>query len=127
MQDSFNINLPALEQWFDGHLNDHKTIDIEPIKGGGSCELFSINRGERRWAMRRAPLNAVSSSAHDVLREFAIINALQDTDIAVPRVLASEKRGGGCVKCCSSLNSFMSIGPLETSGNIFSLSLSSIF
>ena len=37
--------------------------------------------------------------------------------------LASEKRGGGCVKCCSSLNSFISIGPLETSGNIFSTSL----
>ena len=93
MQDSFNINLPALEQWFDGHLNDHQGIDIEPIKGGGSCELFSIKRGERRWAMRRAPLNAVSSSAHDVLREFAIIHAIQDADLPVPKVLAAEKRG----------------------------------
>ena len=93
MQDSFNINLPALEQWFDGHLNDHQTIDIEPIKGGGSCELFSIQRGAERWAMRRAPLNAVSNSAHDVLREFAIIHAMQDADLPVPKVLAAEKRG----------------------------------
>ncbi|MDG2473633.1 MAG: phosphotransferase family protein [Pseudomonadales bacterium] len=93
MQDSFNINLPALQQWFDGHLNDHQAIDIEPIKGGGSCELFSIRRGAERWAMRRAPLNAVSSSAHDVLREFAIIHAMQDAGLAVPKVLAAEKRG----------------------------------
>ena len=41
--------------------------------------------------------------------------------------LASEYLGGGCVKCCSSLNSFISIIPLFTSGSILSSSLSSIF
>lgn len=93
MKDSFNIDLTALERWFDAHLGDQQAIMLTPIKGGGSCELFSIQRGVERWAMRRAPLNAVSSSAHDVLREFAIIHAMQDAGLAVPKVLAAEKRG----------------------------------
>lgn len=93
MKDSFNIDLTALEHWFDAHLGDQQTIMLTAIKGGGSCELFSIQRGVERWAMRRAPLNAVSSSAHDVLREFAIIHAMQDAGLAVPKVLAAEKRG----------------------------------
>lgn len=93
MKDSFNIDLTALERWFDAHLGDQQAIMLTPIKGGGSCELFSIQRGAERWAMRRAPLNAVSSSAHDVLREFAIIHAMQDAGLAVPKVLAAEKRG----------------------------------
>jgi aminoglycoside phosphotransferase (APT) family kinase protein len=93
MKDSFNIDLTALERWFDAHLGDQQAIMLTAIKGGGSCELFSIQRGVERWAMRRAPLNAVSSSAHDVLREFAIIHAMQDAGLAVPKVLAAEKRG----------------------------------
>ncbi len=93
MEDTFNIDLSALEQWFDNHLGGHQGITIEPIKGGGSCELFSIQRGANRWAMRRAPLNTVSSSAHDVLREFAIINAMQGVGLPVPTVLAAQDRG----------------------------------
>ena len=38
--------------------------------------------------------------------------------------LASEYLGGGCVKCCSSINSFIFTLPFSTSGRIFSFSFS---
>ena len=36
--------------------------------------------------------------------------------------LASEYLGGGCVKCCSSINASILIGPLDTDGKILSSS-----
>ena len=45
--------------------------------GGGSCEIFSLDRGTARWVLRRAPAHASSATAHDVLREFRILDAIR--------------------------------------------------
>ena len=84
----FGIDKQLLEHWLDGVFDDRAGVTLEPIKGGGSCELFGICRAGEHYVMRRAPLSAVSSTAHDVIREYAVINSMQDSGVRVPRVYA---------------------------------------
>ena len=61
------------------------------MAGGGSCEVFAIDRGPARWVLRRAPRHASSATAHDVLREFRILDAIKDEPVA--------HRSTRCVSC----------------------------
>ena len=78
-----------LAAWLDKQFKDTGDIEVARIKGGGSCELFSIFRNGNHYVMRRAPLTAVSSTAHNVGREFEIISAMQNSQVRVPVVYAS--------------------------------------
>src|SRR4051794_4025359 len=57
--------------------------------GGGSCEVFAIDRGDARWVLRRAPRHASSTTAHDVLREFRILDAIKDTGVRIARPIVA--------------------------------------
>ena len=83
--------MTALGRFLDERLGDHQAVTVEPMAGGGSCEVFAVTRGPARWVLRRAPRHANSSSAHDVLREFRILDAVKDEPVPVARpVLACE-------------------------------------
>ena len=83
-----SINVGLLSEWISLELGQGGPVHIERIKGGGSCELFSLRRDDDHWVLRRAPITAVSSTAHNVIREFRIINAMQGSDVRVPKVFA---------------------------------------
>ena len=51
--------------------------------------MFRVDRGDQSWILRRAPLTAVADTAHQVVREARIIEALAGSDVPVPRVLAT--------------------------------------
>jgi aminoglycoside phosphotransferase (APT) family kinase protein len=74
-----------LERYLDGALGDHVPIEVTPMVGGGSCEVFAVDRGPARWVLRRAPRHASSATAHDVLREFRILDAIKDEPVAIAR------------------------------------------
>lgn len=82
------IDKDALATWLDAETKITAAISLSRIRGGGSCEMFEMQRGGERWVIRRAPLSSVSSTAHDVVREFKIISALQGGRIKVPELLA---------------------------------------
>ena len=67
-------------------------ITVESMVGGGSCEIFAIERGAERWVLRRAAeLTPSSATAHDVLREFRILDAIKDEAVTIARpVLACD-------------------------------------
>jgi aminoglycoside phosphotransferase (APT) family kinase protein len=79
------VDTARLERCLDDELGDHVTITVTPMTGGGSCEVFAIDRGPSRWVLRRAPRYASSSTAHDVLREFRILDAIRDEQVAIAR------------------------------------------
>ncbi|MBW2271157.1 MAG: phosphotransferase family protein [Deltaproteobacteria bacterium] len=79
------IEIPPLERWLDEHLGDRMPIEVAALKGGGSCELFSLRRGGERWVLRRAPARASSSTAHDVLREHRILQAIREQDVRIAK------------------------------------------
>ncbi len=75
----------ALRQYLDRALGDSVPISVVPMTGGGSCEVFAIDRGTAHWVLRRAPRHASSSTAHDVLREFKILDAIKDEPVRIAR------------------------------------------
>ena len=79
----------ALEAFLDDALGDHAPIIVEAMQGGGSCEVFGLERGGQRWVLRRAPAHASSATAHDVGREFRILTAIADTGVRVPRPIVA--------------------------------------
>jgi aminoglycoside phosphotransferase (APT) family kinase protein len=60
----------------------------EVIPGGRSNLTYVVEDGERRFVVRRPPLAHVLPTAHDMAREYRVLEALQDTGIPVPRVIA---------------------------------------
>jgi aminoglycoside phosphotransferase (APT) family kinase protein len=84
----------ALAAFLDEQLGGHEPIAVEAMTGGGSCEVFSLDRGTDHWVLRRAPAHANTSRAHDVLREHRILAALEGAAVRVPRpVVACDDTG----------------------------------
>src|SRR5580704_16921966 len=78
-----------LQRYLDNALGGHAPITVTPMVGGGSCEVFAVERGPSRWVLRRAPRHASSATAHDVLREFRILDAIKDEDVRIARPVVS--------------------------------------
>lgn len=62
-------------------------LDIELLAGGHSNLTFSVRSGARRWVLRRPPLGRRDASAHDMFREFRVMNALGGSAVPVPQML----------------------------------------
>jgi aminoglycoside phosphotransferase (APT) family kinase protein len=78
-----------LASFLDETLGDSAEIIVEPMVGGGSCEVFALERGGERWVLRRAPAHRSSSTAHDVIREFRILDAIKDAGVRIPRPIVA--------------------------------------
>ena len=78
-----------LGAWIDEAVGGSLPVVTERMKGGGSCEVFSLLRGDEHWVLRRAPVKASSSTAHDVLREFRILDAIKNEAVRIPRPVAA--------------------------------------
>ena len=74
--------------WLAEATGEAAEVSVSPIRGGGSCEMFRVDRLGRAWVVRRAPLAAVSETAHQVVREARIMEALGAAGMPVPTVLA---------------------------------------
>ncbi len=75
----------ALVAFLDRELGGPVPTTVRPMAGGGSCEVFAVDRGAERWVLRRAPAHASSATAHDVLREHRILAAVHGRGPRVPR------------------------------------------
>ncbi|HEX2912090.1 MAG TPA: phosphotransferase family protein [Chloroflexia bacterium] len=85
------VDEQALAQYLAVQLpgeNAGAAITTERISGGHSNETFIIRRGEgvtrETWVLRRPPRGPLLPTAHDVGREYRVINALHKTDVPVP-------------------------------------------
>lgn len=83
------VSLDRLEQFLDAALGDECPIEVSPMPGGGSCDIFGLDRGDSHWVLRRAPRHASSATAHDVLREFRILDAIKDQAVPIARPVLS--------------------------------------
>lgn len=81
----------ALTAYLTEALGPVTTYDIERHQHGHSNETLFITWGERDLVLRRPPPGETAETAHDVLREYRIMDALQESDVRVPpTVLACE-------------------------------------
>lgn len=83
-----DFKLEQLQSWLATQTGLSANISVQPMRGGGSCEMFKLMRNNEHWVIRRAPASAVSDTAHNVTREYKVINALQGSQVRVPELLA---------------------------------------
>lgn len=64
-------------------------IEVRRLGSGHSNETFEVVRDGVGYALRRPPRGPVAPTAHDVLREHAILDALSAAGLRVPRPVAA--------------------------------------
>lgn len=84
------VDLERLRPWFAANVEGaaDEPLRATLISGGRSNLTYSIGDGTHEWVLRRPPLGHVLPTAHDMAREYAVLRALQDTDVPVPETLA---------------------------------------
>ncbi|MGV9252329.1 phosphotransferase family protein [Streptomyces sp. NPDC003697] len=89
-QEPPGVDVPALTAWLAGQGSAvEPPITVTTISAGRSNLTFSVRDAVgAQYVLRRPPLGALESGAHDVLRERRILSALSATAVPVPRPVA---------------------------------------
>ena len=88
-RDPPGLDLAALGRYLEGHVGRLAApLRGEVIAGGRSNLTYVVTDGERRFVVRRPPLAHVLPTAHDMRREYTMMNALAGTAIPVPPLVA---------------------------------------
>jgi aminoglycoside phosphotransferase (APT) family kinase protein len=66
---------------------DDAPLQFERIGEGHSNITYLVRRGRDRFVLRRPPRPPLPPSAHDVLREWRLLDAVKDADVRTPRTL----------------------------------------
>ncbi|MEO2156901.1 MAG: phosphotransferase family protein, partial [Acidimicrobiales bacterium] len=84
------VDPDRLGQWMDaeGLPGSGEEVQATFVTGGASNELFEIQRGEHRWALRRPPRMVPEGRNETMLREYRILRALADSNVPHPAVRA---------------------------------------
>lgn len=84
------IDTVAVARWLLDHIDEvEPPFQFELIAGGRSNLTFRVEDGAgRALALRRPPLGHVLESAHDMGREYRVIEAVGRTEVPVPAALA---------------------------------------
>ncbi len=69
-------------------LSDGQNLSVAPLSGGQSNPTFLVTADGLRCVLRKKPPGQLVASAHAIDREYRVMNALRDTEVPVPRMLA---------------------------------------
>jgi aminoglycoside phosphotransferase (APT) family kinase protein len=84
------VDLRGLRRFIDERkLGDTSALRSENISFGHSNEVHLVHFDGKSWALRRPPRGPLLPTAHDVMREYRVLKALQETPVPVPRVYAA--------------------------------------
>lgn len=80
----------SIESWLAAELSEFTPpYRFNLVPAGGSNLTYIVNASNnQRFVVRRPPLRARLATAHDMGREYRIMNALKDTAVPVPNMLA---------------------------------------
>ena len=74
------LDLDALR----AHLGSAKPLTATMFAGGRSNLTYAVTDGESRWVLRRPPLGHVLPTAHDMVREHTVLDALSRAGFPAP-------------------------------------------
>ncbi len=83
------LNLAALVPWLQPRLPGFDAnVGVQRIDGGQSNPSWILRGTDQAWVLRAkpAPKAALMPSAHAIEREFAVMQALHNSDVPVPRM-----------------------------------------
>jgi aminoglycoside phosphotransferase (APT) family kinase protein len=85
------VDVDGLAEYLASELGPAEEFTVEHHGRGHSNETLFVQWGDERLVLRRPPPGETASRAHDVLREYRVLDALQETAVPVPEtVLACE-------------------------------------
>jgi aminoglycoside phosphotransferase (APT) family kinase protein len=70
------------------YLGSARPLTGEMFAGGRSNLTYAVTDGEQRWVLRRPPLGHVLPTAHDMVREHRVLEALAKAGFPAPRPVA---------------------------------------
>ncbi|MEP6742435.1 MAG: phosphotransferase family protein [bacterium] len=86
------LDLAALDSYLRQHLaacfaelDATSAIEIKQFPGGHSNLTYLISYGDREFVLRRPPVGPVAPTAHDMPREFRLLQAINPHFLLVPR------------------------------------------
>lgn len=84
------VDLGVLTRWLDAERPGLRNGELsgKVIAGGKSNLTYRITDGSSVWALRRPPLAHVLPTAHDMVREYRVISALEPTAVPVAHPIA---------------------------------------
>lgn len=81
------LDLEAVERWLTGRLPGFRgPLAAEKTATGQSNPTFLLSAPSGEYVLRRKPPGLLLKSAHQVDREFRVMDALRNTDVPVPDV-----------------------------------------
>ncbi len=83
------VDLEALAAFLEGELGSAEHYEVTRHEEGHSNETLFVDWGDHELVLRRPPPGETAETAHDVLREYRVIDALQGTDVPVPPTVTS--------------------------------------
>ena len=79
----------ALAAWLKAQgLLDRATLTVKALTGGQSNPTYLLSSGALRYVLRKKPPGSLLPSAHAVDREYRVMQALQHSDVPVPKLFA---------------------------------------
>lgn len=110
------IDHEALTRWLDAQgLAPGAPLTVEPLSNGRSNVMYSIERGEHNWVLRRPRKVAVDRADDLMRREFRLLTALRATNVPHARAVAlcEDTAIFGCVfYLMEQAEGFNPVGPL---------------
>ena len=83
------LDLDTVGPWLAAQgLLDDAPVEAVRLAGGLSNVTYLVSQGDRRLVVRRPPLGHVMPTAHDMGREFTVLNGVTQGDFPAPRPLA---------------------------------------
>ncbi|QLG63512.1 phosphotransferase family protein [Halorarum salinum] len=83
------VDPERLRAFLDAELGPAESFALERHPEGHSNETLFVTHGDRDLVVRRPPPGETAETAHDVLREFRVVDALGDTPVPVPETLCA--------------------------------------
>jgi aminoglycoside phosphotransferase (APT) family kinase protein len=82
------VDPERLASWLDREgLATGAPLEVERITTGHSNEVFRVTRGDNVWVLRRPPRTPLSPTAHDMAREFRVLQAFRSGSVPVPNAV----------------------------------------
>ncbi|MCA1710338.1 MAG: phosphotransferase family protein [Actinobacteria bacterium] len=84
------VDADALSAWVQGRLPGDGPVEVERLQAGHSNLTFVVRQGGREHVLRRPPQGPLLPTAHDVVREYRVMDLLRKagTGVRVPEVVA---------------------------------------
>jgi aminoglycoside phosphotransferase (APT) family kinase protein len=84
------VSVPALASWMSSQgLGEGPIRDLAEIGGGSQNVLVRFSRDGRDYVLRRGPLHLRPNSNRAIAREVRVLQALRETDVPHPRLIAA--------------------------------------